>query len=229
MTLANHRDLGGLVATSGLLTRTGRLFRSAAPAPTDAPPDSRYALVVDLRCKSEYEAPEHPFSQHTRVLSLPLLTEAEHLRAKENFERIDIPAWYAYVVEAHSDRLVRAAAACIATEGPVLVHCAAGKDRTGLLVGLLLRLAGVGPDSVVADYLRSNHHLGEIRRPERGPIPGAARLGSIRAALDAWDRYGGVAAWFGRHGGSQEAVESWRSSFLQAATNAGPSSQVTPV
>jgi protein-tyrosine phosphatase len=217
MGLTNHRDLGGIAAMSGFITRKGRLFRSAAPAPADGPPDSGYALVVDLRCKSEYEAPEHPFARHARVLPVPLLTESEHLWAKENFERIDIPTWYAYVVEERGDRLVRAAAACIATDGPVLVHCAAGKDRTGLLVGLLLRLAGVGAKSVVADYLRSNDHLSEIRRPERGPIPGAARPESINAALAAWDRNGGVAAWFGRHGGSDEAVDSWRSSFLQAS------------
>lgn len=217
MSLANHRDLGGLAATSGLVTRSGRLFRSAAPDPADGPPELNYALVVDLRCKSEYDAPEHPLEQHAPVLHVPLLTESEHFWAKENFAQIDLPGWYTDVVEKHGDRLVRAATACVTADGPVLVHCAAGKDRTGLLVGLLLRLADVGTRSIEADYLRSNDHLAEIQRSERGPIPGAARSESIHAALAAWDRSGGVAAWFSRNGGSNEIVDSWRRSFLRAS------------
>ena len=215
MRLANHRDLGGLVAENGQLTRSGRLFRSAAPEPSDDPGDSGYALVVDLRCTSEWEAPEHPFATYARVMSMPLLTESDHLHAIENFDRIDVPAWYAYVVQQYAHQLVRTATTCMTTDGPVLVHCAAGKDRTGLLVGLLLRLAGVSAQQVEADYLRSNDHLREIWRSERGPIPDAARSESIRAAMATWDRRGGVAAWFRRHGGRDEDVASWTSSFLR--------------
>jgi protein-tyrosine phosphatase len=217
MTLANHRDLGGLVAETGHMTRRGRLFRSAAPDPSDDPCDSGYALVLDLRCKSEWEAPEHPFAPYTRVISMPLLTESDHLWAMENFERIDVPAWYAYVVQKYAQQLVRTATACMTTDGPVLVHCAAGKDRTGLLVGLLLRLVGVSAEAVEVDYMRSNDHLREVRRPERGPIPDAARSESIQAAMAAWDRYGGVAAWFRGHGGRDEDVESWGYSFLRVS------------
>jgi protein-tyrosine phosphatase len=219
MGLANHRDLGGLPTESGLVTRTGRLFRSAAPDPSAGSPyGSRYARVVDLRNGSELGAAGHPLAPYTQVLSLPLLTEADHLWAKDNFDRVDVPTWYTYLVQEYGRRLVQASTACMQIDGPVLVHCAAGKDRTGLLVALLLRLAGITLESVEADYLRSNAHLDERPRPERGPLPDRARPESLHAAVDVWNRSGGVAEWFRRHGGSDELIASWRSSLLRDVT-----------
>ncbi len=46
---------------------------------------------------------------------------------------------------------------------PVLVHCFAGKDRTGFAVAVALEAAGVDPDAILADYLRSNEAVGTLR------------------------------------------------------------------
>lgn len=51
-------------------------------------------------------------------------------------------------------------------EGPVLIHCAAGKDRTGVLAALTHRLVGVSEDDAIADYLMTNH---AVRLTERAP------------------------------------------------------------
>ena len=55
-------------------------------------------------------------------------------------------------------------------DGPVLIHCAAGKDRTGLLAALTHHLLGVHPDDIVADYLLTNTAV-----DLEGRAPGIAR------------------------------------------------------
>ena len=54
--------------------------------------------------------------------------------------------------------------ALAAAEGPVLIHCAAGKDRTGILAALTHHLVGVHADDIVADYLLTNDLLAIDRR-----------------------------------------------------------------
>jgi protein tyrosine/serine phosphatase len=56
------------------------------------------------------------------------------------------------------------------TDGPVLIHCAAGKDRTGMLAALTHHLLGVHPDDMIADYLLTNTAVDLERR-----APGIAR------------------------------------------------------
>ena len=58
----------------------------------------------------------------------------------------------------HIDLYQRYFRALAATEGPILVHCAAGKDRTGIICALTHHVAGVHDDDMVADYLLTNDH-----------------------------------------------------------------------
>jgi protein tyrosine/serine phosphatase len=59
-------------------------------------------------------------------------------------------------VERHVDLYSRYFQALANTDGPVLIHCAAGKDRTGILAALTHHLAGVGEDDLIADFLLTN-------------------------------------------------------------------------
>ncbi|MCB8913423.1 tyrosine-protein phosphatase [Rhodococcus rhodochrous] len=209
----NHRDLGGLAVAGGNTTRRLRLLRSAAPAPGDAPPGVPYTLVIDLRCPSEYGAKRHPYSATTDIASIPLLTEAELSSAQQHSGRIDAAAWYRDVLQTHGERLAAAAQRCIDSEGPILVHCAAGRDRTGLLVGLLLGLADVPHDVVEADYLQSNRHVGQ-QPAGQGPIISGAHADSIRSAISVWEDAGGPAAWAIARGLTPAEIERWRESFI---------------
>src|SRR5207248_694977 len=58
--------------------------------------------------------------------------------------------------ERHVDLFSRYFAALAELDGPMLIHCAAGKDRTGLLAALTHHVAGVHPDDIAADYLLTN-------------------------------------------------------------------------
>jgi len=60
-------------------------------------------------------------------------------------------------------RAVRQIITMLADERPVLVHCFAGKDRTGFAVAVALEAAGVASEDIVADYLRSNDAVGPLR------------------------------------------------------------------
>ncbi len=60
-------------------------------------------------------------------------------------------------------RAVRQIITMLADERPVLVHCFAGKDRTGFAVAVALEAAGVPAEDILADYLRSNDAVGPLR------------------------------------------------------------------
>ena len=100
---------------------------------------------------------------------------------------------------AHLDLFARYFRALGDADGPVLIHCAAGKDRTGLLAALTHHLLGVHPDDIVADYLLTNTHY---QMPERTPVALSqdvlnvlwrVQAGFLGAAFDAVDtEFGGV-------------------------------------
>ena len=67
-------------------------------------------------------------------------------------------------------------------DGPVVIHCYAGKDRTGLVTALLLSLAGVRPDAIAADYAETDVHLAERYTEWLAAAP-PERLETMRAEL----------------------------------------------
>jgi hypothetical protein len=107
--------------------------------------------------------------------------------------------------------------------GAVLVHCAAGKDRTGLIVALALEVAGVSRRAVVADYVVTGQRIeGIVARLAASPTyapdmrvhdpsahaPRAASMDRILALLD--ERHGGAAGWLRDHGMDAGALEALR-------------------
>jgi protein tyrosine/serine phosphatase len=111
------------------------------------------------------------------------------------------------------------AAVADAREGGVLIHCAAGKDRTGLISALLLRLAGVPEAEIAEDYAESEVNLAELtskwiaeapdgaereRRRQLSTTPREAMLGVLEA-LD--ERYGGVRGYLLAAGASPDVLE----------------------
>jgi protein tyrosine/serine phosphatase len=170
----NFRDCGGYPAGDGRVFRTGVLFRSGHfPQATDSDLVALKALgikvIVDLRRKTERAinpSPRWPdFS--ARLIERDGGPEAElapHLLALREIGRSgDNPAdamcnmytllpFGPMIVELMRDFLLALAGA----EGAVLVHCSAGKDRTGLAVMLAHHIAGVGAPDILANYLESN-------------------------------------------------------------------------
>lgn len=198
----NVRDLGGLPLTGGGTILERALVRSDSPSfLTDdgvrAATAYGLARIIDLRRPDE-------ISQYaSRLADLPAHL---HLPVQGPGDPEEGPWVHLYtgLLDRRPELFARAVAALAdAPEGPVLVHCAAGKDRTGLVVALALSLAGAELDAIADDYEATNHRLapryaalaadrdipvGREIPPTRHVILGAlehlrARHGSVEAYL----------------------------------------------
>ena len=165
----NFRDFGGYGCASRALPR-GRLYRSghmarASDADLDGLHGLKLAVIVDLR--SDEERADQPSRRHAdfagRVIEAP---GAQHEGAPHRSGGgIDAEAVRARMLDAYRDLPFRPALldayartfeALANGEGPILIHCAAGKDRTGLLAALIQHVAGVSDTDIMADYLLTN-------------------------------------------------------------------------
>ncbi|MGP9582413.1 tyrosine-protein phosphatase [Brachybacterium sp. AOP35-5H-19] len=123
-------------------------------------------------------------------------------------------------------RTVAAPGASGSPHGAVLLHCTAGKDRTGIAIALLLAAAGVEREAIIADYTRSQSELTGpwadrmlegMRRAGIPPLPEIEQLmvstpaSAIEAALAEVDARGGAAAYLRSGGLSEEELALLRS------------------
>ncbi|WP_062302442.1 tyrosine-protein phosphatase [Demequina subtropica] len=228
--LANARD----VATAAPGLRAGVLYRSDAPMPGDDAPAGIEAwppaTVVDLRDSRESRG-DHPFASVATVHAMPVLADAALDASHAGMTLGDL---YQGMIAGDPGRAIAGVASAVATEpGPVLVHCSAGKDRTGVSVALVLSLVGVERASIVADYVSTSANMqGVIARmaviwgdqrpamPEGEEMAAIARemltapAHAIESVLDAWEAYGGAEEWFLANGGSVADVDALKERLL---------------
>ena len=125
------------------------------------------------------------------------------------------------------DSVVAALDAIASSEGAAIVHCAAGKDRTGTVVGLALKVVGVPDDLVIADYAASAERVPAIMARLRASTAYAANLqdktvaqqspttDTMRLLLEALDeRYGGALGWLSTQGWTKADTERMRRKLL---------------
>jgi len=168
--LVNLRDLGGLPTASGTTTRSGRLLRSESPHTISAQGlqdllGLSIGAVIDLRTTSEREHRPSPLLEagiHTA--HTPIFTDDEdypdHLSTAA-----EVYCWW--LRERRPGVAAAMTAIADAPSAPILVHCHAGKDRTGVVVALVLRLAGVGVDAIADDYAISGVQLADMLARDR--------------------------------------------------------------
>jgi protein tyrosine/serine phosphatase len=179
----NVRDLGGLPLERGGETRRGSVVRSdntrrLSDAGWQALVDHGIRTVVDLRWHEELAAdpPRELPIELVHVSLFGVLDEAYwqalDRRLGHLSDRVDISReTNLELLERHRGEFVQAVSAVAQAEGGVVIHCAAGKDRTGLLSALLLRLAGVGVEDVADDYGESNANLEALTEAWRAEAP----------------------------------------------------------
>jgi protein-tyrosine phosphatase len=144
--LVNFRDLGGHPVTGGGTTRSGWAFRSdGVQRATDADLDRLRTLgitrVIDLRTQHERDTDGRVDGRHgeIEVISVPFLDAI----VPHNTSEGDLLGIYLHIVRRRQAAIVAATRAMLTSPAAVVVHCTAGKDRTGVLAALLLGAIGV--------------------------------------------------------------------------------------
>jgi protein tyrosine/serine phosphatase len=162
----NTRDLGGLPTAGGGATATGAVVRTDAVDRLTGKGWSalwEYGVrtVVDLRNADEYRVDAAPRPPGLTTLTLPLAPDPDSVLVNLwSTGKQGTPLYYPRILEhfpRHTARVVRAVA--LAAPGGVVVHCVAGRDRTGLASLVLLALAGVPAADIAADYELSTDRL----------------------------------------------------------------------
>ena len=172
---ANLRDLGGLATTGGRTVQTGRLFRSGHLCDLEVPDRATIdalglRTIVDLRRPTEVATRPHPDLPGCEVVGISVSDDDNEFAVVAN-AMVDpdaeplgpdhVTSYFRTLVTDRLDRYLPVFE--VATDPdrlPLLFNCTAGKDRTGVVAAVLLRILGVDDDTVMADYLLSN----EVRR-----------------------------------------------------------------
>ncbi|SEM94942.1 protein-tyrosine phosphatase [Stigmatella aurantiaca] len=176
--LSNFRDVGGLKTADGRTLRTGVLFRSDELSRLNAEDWVKLRglgiqLICDLRSPGERQKRRLRLPDASiRVVNVPLHEQATQdgsrrkllgfLFGKTGGERFRefSRAYYHHIAFEQTAR-IREVITLLAGEQslPAVIHCTAGKDRTGFLAALVQLLAGVRYEAVMEDYLRTNDYF----------------------------------------------------------------------
>jgi protein-tyrosine phosphatase len=228
----NVRDLGGLPTVDGGSTRFGAVVRAdsirrLSDSGWEALVEYGVRRIVDLRFDSELAA-DPPRELRLEVVHASVLPEAD----SDDWAEMDAIGdaapdettatknVYLEFLERFPRAFVGAVEAVAqAPEGTVVIHCVSGKDRTGLVAALLLRLAKVSIADVAADYALSAERLSSFsaqwieeapteeersRRERISETPAAAMVGVLEE-LEA--RHGGVLGYLSAAGMGEEVPE----------------------
>jgi protein-tyrosine phosphatase len=186
--------------------------------------------IVDLRRHDELER-DPPFDAPVDVVHVPLddwyQDELQGAWRQEGDHDAGVFAAYVRMLELLAPNFARAIETVAdAQEGAVVVHCFAGKDRTGLTCAMLLRLAGVGIEDIAADYGLSEGNIRPLIDPWADSAPDEQeralrrRIGSSPPQVMAdvltelERRHGGVDGYLGESGVSEETLARVRSRLL---------------
>jgi protein-tyrosine phosphatase len=232
----NARDLGGYETRDGRETRWGAVVRSAAlgtltEAGRAALADYGVRTIVDLRLPDELDREPNPFAD-----------PGDHGIAYTNVSFIDPAAAPPDAVGTLAEDYLRMldhyrggvadamAAVAQAPEGGVLIHCAAGKDRTGLIAALLLGLVDVPAETIADDYALTAELLRarDLEWLENGPGERADREAllarfaptaevMLEVLRQLTERYGGVEPYLLEAGVSRGDLRRLRDRLLPPA------------
>ena len=248
----NVRDVGGLPTEDGGETRYGRLLRSEnlqELSPADVSKlvaEIGVTTVVDLRTTGEVElegpgpldaVPDVRHAYHPVLPELGSRTDAvaEALLLKKREADLSrfpddlMCGHYLGYLEDRPEEVTGALRSIATSEGAAIVHCAAGKDRTGVIVALALTVAGVEPEAIVADYMATEERMEAIierlarsrtyasdvtSRPVQAHTPRPETMKSFLEQVHV--RYGGLPRWLAGNGFGDDELSRLRGKLRQA-------------
>lgn len=232
---SNFRDLGGLPTTDGRTTTWRRAYRSdTLQELTDDDVkrivgDIGLTTIIDLRTKREIEAEGRgPLEAEARIrhVHLPFIGELEvRDEVPETIER-DVLADYVHMLDTAGHLIAQAVETIATSPGPVVFHCAAGKDRTGILAAIVELLLGVPREVVVGDYELTNQvldgvieRLGRLESYTNVRTQPASNFVCRPEVMDRFvgvldERHGGAEGWARAHDLDDATLTSLRQTLL---------------
>lgn len=163
----NIRDIGGYATKDGHTTRWRTFLRADAlhrltPSSQQFLIDYGVRTMIDLRHDDELAAAPNVFGGSSWVTYHHVSLFAGASPSGNRDMPPDLEAIYRYVLD-HRQAALNAVFRTITADAfPVLVHCTAGKDRTGLITALLLDLAGVHPATIAQDYGLTTYYAADL-------------------------------------------------------------------
>jgi protein-tyrosine phosphatase len=187
----NFRDLGGVKTTEGRTVKLGKIYRSDHLAGLETREFDKFnalqiGTVYDLRTNHEIKNKEDHLPQHVKYLHTPTVedNEGEIVKLRDKVINGEISEkqaveetvrFYEDAVTVHAGSLKTIIQDITASEEPVLYHCSAGKDRTGIVSALILSILRVDRQTIVNEYMLSNYY----RKDKAEKTLGKAKLGKI--------------------------------------------------
>ena len=201
----NVRDLGGLRTLDGRVTRWGAVVRSDTPARLTA---AGWAALYDYGIRTiitlhtfGLKEDELKFTMpYADLVTIPVaiedVTDREFVQQWASTDLWSTPLYYHDALRRWPERHAAAISAIAqAHPGGVLFHCVRGHDRTGIITLLLLMLAGVLPEDVLADYeLSIDPERDEILAREGSSVQAALFNGLDGLTVDDYLRLGGASS-----------------------------------
>jgi protein-tyrosine phosphatase len=189
----NFRDLGGLPTEDGCRTRPGVLFRSdTVQELTEDDVDVLVhrlglRLIVDLRGPAEVEREGRGLLADFSVRHVNVPLDSKDERAIPDLSADTLVRHYLGYLQVSAGALAEVFRMLSDDGLPAVVHCAAGKDRTGVTTALLLRAVGVPVDVVAEDYALSGPAIPQILARLRRLPSYADRIDLLPADVHACD------------------------------------------
>lgn len=187
----NFRDLGGLKTKDGRTVRKGFIYRSDNLSKLETEDFGRFnalriATVYDLRTDHEIQGKEDHLPANVRYQHTPVVQdnagEIKGLKKRvlngeitEQQARDMTAKFYADAVTVNIGSVKNILTQITSSDQPVLYHCSAGKDRTGIISALILSILNVDRQLIVDDFMVSNYY----RRARAEKTLGKAKLGRI--------------------------------------------------
>ncbi len=167
----NFRDLGGHATPDGHV-RHGRVYRSDSLAHVN-PADVEHLVeergvrtVVDLRGATEVDAyPNHPMRDAGATIHhIPLIDPAKREQSGFEWETMTLVDLYRFILGSAGPQFVEVLQIISEPANhPLVFHCAAGKDRAGLIAATVLGLLQVSDEEIIADYAQTAAALDALR------------------------------------------------------------------
>lgn len=177
--LVNVRDLGGVPTPDGQVVRGRQVIRSDNPR--GLTPQGQQdlaevapALIVDLRVELEVDREGYTvIHDPVRIVNLPMVPQSgvtqQQIEAGLADNLVDD---YLRQIDVNATSMVEALRLIAdPVNRPVVVHCTAGKDRTGVVIAMLLAILGVDDEVIVADYALTARNIEPIvERVRNAPV-----------------------------------------------------------